>query len=438
MTPSPGPAAPPGRATPNAFADSAADQARASRLARMRGIALLLLLLCVLALLLARAFQPGRPWLAWVAAFAEAAIVGALADWYAVTVLFRHPLGLKLPHTAIVPANQERIADNLAAFLESHFLASAPIAQRLASVNMAQSVARWLRDPARTAPLVDEIARLLPPVLQALDDSGLRAVLARAARRRVLRMDWPSLAARLLETITHEDRHQTLLDDLLAALHRLMDNEQAVEAMRARIHDELPALFNAFRADAYLLRRLLASAGALLDDAQQDRNHPLRREFDDFVRRFVVQLRESPAHRARVSAIVREGLSRPELAALLDELWRRMQAWLLADVERGADSVLRARLGELLGHLGERLEADASLRERVDRGLREGLVAVVERQRGRISAFVAEQVKSWDADALSRRIELNIGTDLQYIRVNGTIVGGLIGVAMHGLTRMAT
>ena len=226
--------------------------------------------LCVALFAAARSLQPRWPWLGFVAAFAEAATIGGLADWYAVVALFRRPLGLPIPHTAIIPANQNRIADNLGRFIEVNFLAPEPVRDKLAEVDFAALVADWLADPGRAGGLSRFVGRLVPQTLSAIEESGLRDFITQRVLDQLGKVRVAPLAAELLTAFTDDRRHQKLFDELIGALGKFLNDEAALEAMREKIRDELPSLFNLFRADAYLLKKIVASAGTLFDEVLAD------------------------------------------------------------------------------------------------------------------------------------------------------------------------
>jgi uncharacterized membrane-anchored protein YjiN (DUF445 family) len=303
-------------------------------LARQKAWATGLVVLCAAVFVTAKALEGRYAGLAYVAAFAEAAIIGALADWYAVVALFRHPLGLKLPHTAIIPANQPRIAEQLGEFIARHFLAGERVAEKLLQLDPAGAAGRWLAEPANR-----------------------ERALAQAER-------------------------EALRDELglLERIGALLAEPAAQEAIRDRIRAELPSLARFFQADAYVLAKLVAAAQSLLQEVREDPAHPLRAELRGFV------------------------------------------------------------LGGFEGFLAaaaERLQGDAAFRARLNGWLASRVGALTERHKHEVAAFVAAQVKSWDSRQAVRAIELAIGKDLQVIRVNGTLVGGLIGLSLFGATRLA-
>ncbi len=237
----------------------AAAQAKLAALRRTKFIAAAALALCILVFALAKSFQATYPWLGFVAAFAEAATIGGIADWYAVVALFRRPLGLPIPHTAIIPENQHRIADNLGRFIESNFLAPEPVREKLAEVDFAALVADWLADAERAAGLSRYVARLVPQTLTAVEQSGLRDFVTSRMLEQIEKVPLAPLAADLLSALTDDRRHQKLFDEFTRVVGRFLNDEQALATMREKIREELPSLFNLFRADAYLLKKIVAS-----------------------------------------------------------------------------------------------------------------------------------------------------------------------------------
>jgi uncharacterized membrane-anchored protein YjiN (DUF445 family) len=408
------------------------DAERARDLRRIKLAATALLVFTAVLFLLARHYEP-RHW-AWgyVASFAAAATVGGLADWYAVVALFRRPLGLPIPHTAIIPRNHLRIADTLGEFIETNFLAPEPVEARLRDVDFAALVADWLADRERAAALADFVLRLLPQTLGAIDQSGLKAFLGKRIMTELERVELAPLAAGLLSAVTEKGRHQRLLDELLGALEKVLTNEETLAALRERIRKELPALFNLYRADAYLLRKIVASTSGFIQDARADRRHPLRLEFDSFVTGFIERLRSSQAFARRAESLKHDLLARPEIAAIAEGAWDSLRTFLEKD-SQAPDSQIRRQLEAMLVDIGGQLARDPAIRAEINRGMVRVLADFVQSQKSGVGRFIADQVKSWDIDMLIGRIELTVGRDLQYIRFNGALIGGLAGLALHAL-----
>ena len=408
------------------------DQERARSLGRVKLAATLLLVGTAALFGVARHYEPLHWAWGYVAAFAAAATVGGLADWYAVVALFRRPLGLPIPHTAIIPRNHLRIADTLGEFIETNFLAPEPVEARLREVDFAALVADWLSDRERSAALARFILRLLPQTLAAIDQSGLRGFLGKRILAELERVELAPLAAGLLSAVTEKGRHQRLLDELLGALEKVLTNEETLEALRQKIRKELPALFNLYRADTYLLRKIVASTAAFIQDARNDPQHPLRREFDGFVTGFIDRLRTSAAFAQRVESLKHDLLARPEVAAVAEGAWESLRSFLEQDAQ-APDSQIRRQLENMLVDVGGQLARDPAIRSEINRGMVRVLAEFVESQKSGVGRFIADQVKSWDIDVLIGRIELTVGRDLQYIRFNGAMIGGLAGLVLHGL-----
>ena len=416
----------------------AADTRETEKLAalkRTKLFATLALCVCLAVLVAARLFQSRWPWLGFVAAFAEAATIGGIADWYAVVALFRRPLGLPIPHTAIIPENQARIADNLGRFIEVNFLAPGPVKAKLEEVDFAALVADWLSDRERAADLASFVARLAPQTLTAIEQSGLKDFAARRFAEQIDKVPVAPLAAGLLAAVTAEGRHQKLLDELTGALAKTFSDEKTLDSLREKIRAELPSLFNLFRADAYLLKKIVASAATFLDDVKGDPDHPLRREFDRFVEGFVERLRNSQDYAERAEALKRDLLARQELRSLAGELWSGVRAMIEKDLA-APRSAIRTHLAGMFVSVGRHLASDPDIRADMNKGFVVSLAAFVESQKSGVSGFIAEQVKRWDLAQLTRLIELNIGRDLQYIRFNGMLIGGLAGLGLYGAERL--
>jgi uncharacterized membrane-anchored protein YjiN (DUF445 family) len=355
-----------------------------------------------------------------------------LVDWSAVVALFRRPLGLPIPHTAIIPENRRRIADNLGGFIEANFLAPAAVRAKLEEVDFAAQVAAWLSERGRSAVLAGFVAQRLPQMLAAVDDTGIKAFAARRIAEQIEKVPLAPLAAGVLSSMTQGRRHQRLLDEIVGALAGLFNDEKTLSAMRERIRAELPSLFNLFGADTYLLNRIVASAGSFLDEVRADPAHPLREEFDRFVASFVERLREEPDYAQRLDRMRSELLARPELETVASSIWKGLRRLIEQDVARPRSAV-RRHLETVFVELGRHLASDARVRADMNAGFVDALAAFVESQKGGVSVFIADQVKRWDLAQLTRLIELNIGRDLQYIRFNGMIVGGLAGLLLYAL-----
>ncbi len=399
-------------------------------LRRVKLLATLALALCVVVLVAAKLLEPQAPWLAYVAAFAEAAAIGGLADWYAVVALFRRPLGLPIPHTAIIPRNQDRIAENLGAFIEENFLAPAPVEAKLKELDFAAEMIAWLSDREKTEGLARFVARLAPQMLAAMEESGLKDFAAERVAIQLRKTEIAPLALELAEGLAEGGRHQKLLDGVIEALQRFLADEAAVEAIRRRVAEELPTVLNIFRADALILRRILKTAGALMEEVKADPEHALRQEFEVFFRAYIRRVKRSKKFRARIEAAKESFLARPELAQIADQLWAALRAFAEKDAASDSSQIAE-RLAALLTDMARALRDEPKLRADVNAGMVTALSAFVAAQKSSIGRFIAEQVKGWDLAQLTMLIEANVGRDLQYIRFNGMLIGGLAGLTLY-------
>jgi uncharacterized membrane-anchored protein YjiN (DUF445 family) len=414
-----------------------AQNAARAELARTKRAATVLLALAFVTALIARATQHLHPALGFVAAFAEAATVGGLADWFAVVALFRRPLGLPIPHTAIIPANRHRIATSLGEFVQVHFLGAEVIAAKLRSIDFVDIVRRWLEVPRNSAGLAQTILRLLPQFTHAFEHSGAGKFALSFVRGQASRIDFAPFAADFIDLLISQGHHRQLFDAGLAGVAKLLSDKGTLETIRAKIKEELPALFNFFRADAILLNRIVASTFALTEEIRTNPDHPLRAEFDAFLQKFARDLREKPQTYSQTIRDFADTIgSNPELGNILTKLF----AGLMEAIREGAresSSQLTLSLTRMLVEAGAGVEAEPHLKSYLNEAAATALATIVERRKSGISRFISDQVDSWDMKELISIIEVNAGRDLQYIRFNGTIIGGLAGLALHSVEYVA-
>ena len=375
---------------------------------------------------------PVHPVFGFIAAFAEAATIGGLADWYAVVALFKRPLGLPIPHTAIIQSNQQRIADKLGEFIEQNFLEAAPVEAKLRQIDFGSFIADWLRDRKRSEGLARFALRLLPEAIEATENSGLITFVSRRITAQLMAIDLAPLAAGTLRTFVKEGRHQGLLDDLLRGVHETMTTAETMAMIREKIRNELPTLLKLYRADRFLVNKIVASASAFFEEVRNDPAHPFRGEFDRMVLTFVDRLETDPAYAERIQGLKRDLLARPELTGLARHIWENLRSFFERSAS-GETQVLEQYLVRMFVTAGEALAGDAELRAEINQGLVAVLRTVVAEQKSGVSSFISDQVKSWDMGQLITLIEINIGRDLQYIRFNGSLIGGLAGLALYTL-----
>jgi uncharacterized membrane-anchored protein YjiN (DUF445 family) len=408
---------------------AAVDVQRAAELRRVKTLADAVLAGSLVVLLFARTVIGWHPAFGFVAAFAEAAAIGGLADWYAVVALFRHPLGLPIPHTAIIPSNQRRIGERLGEFIELHFLDPVAVRAKLNQTDFASFIANWLTDRTRSARLASLLQRLLPGILGVAESSGLTSLVVRRIQKELNSIDLAPIAAGALRSFISEGHHQRLLEDLMAYVNEVLNKPDTLAAMRERIRTELPILLRLYQVDVFLLKRIAASATAFFEDVRIDTNHPVRSEFDRLAVSLIERLEGEPAFAARLAAVQHEVLSRPELGGLVAVLWSKVKDFV--DGATGKTVTLERLLAALLTEIGGQLAADTAMRDQINRAMVNIASSMIAEHKTGISSFIADQVKAWDTGQLVNLIENNVGKDLQYIRFNGALIGGLAGLFLY-------
>jgi uncharacterized membrane-anchored protein YjiN (DUF445 family) len=412
--------------------DSPGDAARAAELRRVKLLATLVLAVTFAIFIGAKWLLPVHPAFGFVAAFAEAATIGGLADWYAVVALFKRPLGLPIPHTAIIQSNQHRIADKLGEFIEVHFLEAGPVEAKLRQVDFASFVADWLRDRKKSEDLARFVLRLLPEAFSATESSGLMTFITRRVTSQLMAIDLAPLAAGTLRSFVQEGRHRVLLDDILRAVHQTLTSAETMTMIRERIRAELPTLLRLYRADRFLVNRIVASATAFFEEVRNDPDHPFRGEFNRMLLSLVEKLGSDPAFAKRIDGLKRDVLARPELGDLARNVWSNARSFIERSAS-GETQVLQQHLAKMFVEAGEALAGDAEMRAEINQGLVAVLRSFIADQKSGVSTFIADQVKAWDMTQLISLIEINVGKDLQYIRFNGSLIGGLAGLALYTL-----
>jgi uncharacterized membrane-anchored protein YjiN (DUF445 family) len=410
--------------------DSPGDAARAAELRRVKALATLVLAGTLALFVTAKALLHVHPVFGFVAAFAEAATIGGLADWYAVVALFRRPLGLPIPHTAIIQNNQHRIADKLGEFIEVHFLEAAPVDAKLRQIDFGSFIADWLRDRKRSSDLARFTLRLLPEAVSATETSGLMNFITRRVTAQLQGIDLAPLAAGTLRAFVAEGRHQGLLDDILRVVHQSLTQPETMSVIREKIRAELPTLLKLYRADKFLVNRIVASAATFFEEVRNDPQHPFRGEFNHMLLSFVDRLGSDHGFADRLDGLKRDLLARPELGDLARNIWANTRSFIERSAS-GETQVLQQHLTRMFMEAGEALAGDPELRAEINKGLVAVFGSFIADQKGGVSGFIADQVKSWDMGQLISLIEINIGRDLQYIRFNGSLIGGLAGLGLY-------
>ncbi|MBU2696881.1 DUF445 domain-containing protein [Pimelobacter sp. 30-1] len=407
--------------------DPTADAVRRSALRRMRTVAVALLLLAA-AVYVVTLGEDGF-W-GFVNAGAEASMVGAIADWFAVTALFKHPLGLPIPHTALIPKRKDDLGKGLEEFVGENFLQEDIIRERVLGVQVAQRVGDWLAVPANAERVVTEGSELAALALGKVRDDHIEALVTEALVPRFREEPIAPLLGGLLSEAIRDDLHHGLVDLMLEEMHGwLLANPETV-------HDVLGERAPWWAPDSvntYVINRLHLEVVRWVDEIRENPDHRARRALDSMLVQLSDDLLANPSTQARAERLKERVLDHPAVIASAISLWQALRKALLSSLADPAGAVRRRLLVEIEG-ASARLRTDAALRERLDRVAADGAVFVVDRYGAELTAVITHTIERWDGKEAARRIELHVGRDLQFIRINGTIVGGLVGVLIHTIS----
>ena len=376
-------------------------------------------------------FERQFPWLGFVRATAEAAMVGGLADWFAITALFRHPMGIPIPHTAIIPSRKDRIGRSLGGFVQNNFLSREVIAARLHGLRIAERIARWISDPANSGRIAHHVASGLAGTAQVLRDEDVQAMIDRAVVARVRKTQVAPVLGNVLSLLTADNRHQELLDEALRLISEGVSRNE--ELIRQRIREESPWWLPE-AVDDRIHDKVVVAIENTLRQVAADPGHPLRERFDSALAGFIEKLRTSPEVIARAEEIKEEMLENPAVRQFSATIWGDAKQALARYADR-KESDPPGAVEQGLMKLGNAVLTDAELMTKVDHWILDAVLYAVEQFRGEVAQLISYTVGQWDAEETSKKIELQIGKDLQYVRINGTLVGGLVGLLLYTISK---
>lgn len=405
---------------------------RQARLTRMKRIATGLFVLVTVIFIITRLLEARYPWLGAVRAMSEAAMVGALADWFAVTALFRHPLGIPIPHTAIVPNRKDRIGASLGGFVQNNFLSRDLIGAKLRQLNVSRRLGEWLREPANARRISMHASKALAGTVQVLRDEDVQDMLDRSVIARIRATRVAPVVGNALSLITASNRHQELFDEALKLLDRVVDQND--EIIRDRIRKESPWWLPEI-VDDRIHDKVVTAIENLLHAVSSDPTHPLRARFDSAVDRFVERLKTSPEIIAKGEELKEELLAHPSVRQFSAAVWTDAKEAIVRYSERQTDDEVRPVERGVVS-LGETMLEDPELLAKIDGWILDATLYVVEQYRTEVGQFIADTVRAWDPEDTSRKIELAVGRDLQFIRINGTIMGALVGLLLYVVGRV--
>jgi uncharacterized membrane-anchored protein YjiN (DUF445 family) len=382
---------------------------------------------------LAMVLWPNPPaFTGYIKAAAEASMVGALADWVAVTALFRHPLGIPIPHTAIIPSRKNQLGESLGEFVGTNFLSEQVVRQRLHNVGVARRLGAWMIAPGNAERVTEELSSVVRGVMTVLRDEDVQAVMEQAMVRRVVAIPWGPPLGKLLNGVFSDRSHHKLVDLLCdRAYEWVKENHNAVLRV---VSDRAPTWSPKF-VDAMVADKVYGEVLSFAWLVKTDVNHPMRQAIDTFLLQFAKDLQTDPVTMERAELVKHQVLEHPDVQNIIGATWSTAKRMLL-DAAEDPSSELRTRVRDGLVSLGHRLLEDDTMREKVD-GWVEGAAAyIVLNYRDEITTLITDTVARWDAEETSRKVELQVGRDLQFIRINGTVVGGLAGLLIYTFAQL--
>ncbi len=412
----------------NASTPSPQETEQLIKLVRMRRIATGLLVLMACVFVGARLMEGRHPAIGFVRAFAEAAMVGAIADWFAVTALFRYPLGLKIPHTAIIPRNKERIGDNLANFLEHNFMSYDVVHGELERIDFAGSAASWLGRPENAHAVAAQVTSAVPALLRMVEDKDAAAFLQDALSGALKDVKLAPLLSRLLSVLAAGGQHHVLLEKVLEFVSEAL--EQHRPFIRQKVHDHSPKWMPK-AIDEKFYERLMAGVENTLAEIR-DEDSQWRERFQAATDELIDNLAHSPEYEGKLRSLLDSSLGHPLFRNYAGQVWDDVRQRLLADTTSDHSRVA-AQVEQAVLALSAALGRNAPVQRKLNDWIRTFAAETIVAKRELIVNLVRRVIRSWDADTLAHKFELHVGRDLQYIRINGTIVGGLVGLALHAV-----
>lgn len=360
----------------------------------------------------------------------EAAMVGGLADWFAVVAIFRHPLGIPIPHTAVIVQRKDAFGETLGEFVQQNFLTADTIAERVRAVGVAHRASTWVSEPEHAAKIAGYAAELSVRLADVVKDDDLLHMAETEVRARIARLDVAPLAGRLLEIVTEEGRHRELVDAVLRGLDSFLDENESL--LRERFTHESPWWVPDV-IDDRIFNRLLSGVRAIIQGDTVGGSDELRARIDVVVARIIDRLEHDDVWRSRAELLKDELLDHPALRSFIESLWSDLKETLRVQAADDA-SVLHQRMTELIISAAQRFREDAALVARADEVFERGLGAVVDTFGDEITRIISTTIAQWDGEETASRLEMLLGRDLQFIRINGTIVGGMAGLAIHAVS----
>ncbi|NNC81311.1 MAG: DUF445 domain-containing protein [Acidimicrobiales bacterium] len=404
------------------------EETQRAELRRMKVVATSMLLLAAIVFIVFRAIEEDNSWAGYIRATAEAAMVGAFADWFAVTALFKHPLGIPIPHTAIIPKRKDEIGEGLGDFVQSNFLTGEVISEKLEQAAIAKRIADWLADPDHARSIVSEVAVVTGAISEVLrDDEDVRDLVDSLVRDRLAKVPVAPIVGRVIDAGMDGGHHHEVYNVVLSGAASFLEDNR--ETFRRRLTQESP-WWVPEPVDDRVFERIFSAVMTFLREVDHNPHHHFKKDLDDRARVLAVRMRDDERLIEQGEQLKTELLDHPEFQAWTKDLWSSLQAGF-SDATQEPDSEVRARIEQAIIAVAERLRTDEDLQAKIDEWIRSVVVYLAEHGRTEIAGLISNTVQNWDANETSERIELQVGRDLQFIRINGTLVGGLVGLLIY-------
>jgi uncharacterized membrane-anchored protein YjiN (DUF445 family) len=412
------------------FTSSDFQPLKQAELRRMKLLASALFWVATVIFVLGSLYEEQYAWLGFVRATAEAAMVGAIADWFAVTALFRHPLNLKIPHTAIIPTRKDSIGRSFGHFVKTNFLSAEVISAKLETMSLTRQVFDWISRPENSRVIADYVATGLAAIVQVMKDEDVQSLIEYNLAARVRATQIAPLLGKGLSLTLSGNREQELLNGTLKlAAHLLRENKAGIQDMISR---ETPWWLPQ-TVDRAIYEKLVEATDKMLQEVSSNPDHSLHRKFSEVLAQFIEDLQHSPDVAAREEAWKEELLQQPVVQEFASSLWSDLKT-LLLEYDANPDSDIRLPIQRGLLRFSQTILEDENMLEKIDHWLEAGAIHIIQNYGYEVEQLISQTISNWDAEETSRKIELHVGKDLQFIRINGTLVGGLVGLIIHTIS----
>lgn len=410
-----------------------AEEARKKSLRKARRFATGLLLLMVVFLIISKIGESryGLSWLEYVHAFAEAAVVGALADWFAVTALFRYPLGVRIPHTAIIPNKKDSIGRGIGKFVEGNFLNPDSLSKRIRNMDIASKAEEWLAEPDNAMAIAERLTQFLPELIEGLDDKNVQEFIRTNINSTLQKTDLSDVGGQVLKVLVENDKDNELFDEIIKLLQQLLQENKP--ALKEAIKEESPVLLKGIMS-RQVFDRIVVKVNRRFTEIAKDENHPVRKQYQREIDLFIHRLQNDPEYKQRSEELKHELLNNPRVQAYFRNLGNDLKQMILEDA-RHNQSKIKQRIFRSIYGLSNGLLKEKEVRDRLNNWVYEAATNLIVENSSAISTMISDTIRKWDRETMVTKLETQVGKDLQYIRINGTLVGGAVGLTLHILAQ---